>query len=437
MTLADELAALAEELAIPGAAVGVVHQGRSEIAVSGWTRVEGGTPITPATLFQIGSVAKSFTATAVMVLVEQGRVALDRPVSAYLPGVRLPAEVDVLDLLNHTAGWDGMDSWPDTGEGDDAITRVVDLLADLPQRFPPRSAAAYNNASFVLAGRLVEEVTGTTFDRALAELVLTPLGLTQTSSELDVIMTRPFAVGRRSTDGADVTTWSGPRGWVPAGARLSCSTTDLLAWAAFQLGEGTAPDGTRVLASDSLRAMGSASTPHEVMPGVGIGLGWMLRQVDGTRLLEHSGDVSGQHASVTVAPERGFAVVVLTNAAPAGRQLSERLTTSVLASRLDLSETSPEVVQRSAADLAPYTGTFRAEGIELEVRSAGSGLVIRGTIIDDDGTSETVEFPLQPLPDDRFLVADGPFAGLQSAFVRTGQVVTAVHHLGRLVPRQP
>ncbi len=132
-------------------------------------------------MFQIGSTAKTFTATAVMVLVEQGRIELDRPVRRYLPGLRLRDEhaaetLTVGQLLNHTAGWDGGDSWTDTGEGDDALERSVALLADLPQQFAPGTGASYNNAAFVLAGRVVEKVTGETFERALARLVLDPLG---------------------------------------------------------------------------------------------------------------------------------------------------------------------------------------------------------------------------------------------------------------------
>jgi CubicO group peptidase (beta-lactamase class C family) len=172
-----ELAQAARELGVPGVAVGVDDGGDREIVTYGVTSVEHGQPIDEATLFQIGSTAKTFTAAAIMVLVDQGRIDLDQPVRRYLPELRLRDDdatqtLTVGQLLNHTAGWDGGDSWIDTGEGDDALERSVALLADLPQQFAPGTGASYNNAAFVLAGRVVEKVTGETYERALARLIL-------------------------------------------------------------------------------------------------------------------------------------------------------------------------------------------------------------------------------------------------------------------------
>ena len=218
---------VARELGVPGVAVGVDHDGRREIVTYGVTSVDHGRPVDEETLFQIGSNAKTFTATAIMVLVDQGRVALDQPVRRYLPELRLrdAGTTDLLtvgQLLNHTAGWDGGDVWADTGEGDDALARAAAVLGDLPQQFAPGTAASYNNAAFVLAGRLVEKVTGETFERALARLVLQPLGLHRTLTSLNEIMTRSFAVGHRVADSADgvlsvCRPWSDPRGYLPAG----------------------------------------------------------------------------------------------------------------------------------------------------------------------------------------------------------------------------
>ncbi len=444
MVIEADMAQVARELGVPGVAVGVDHGGERDIATYGVTSVDHGRPVDEATLFQIGSTAKTFTATAIMVLVEQGLIDLDQPVRRYLPELRLrdagTAEtLTVGQLLNHTAGWDGGDAWIDTGEGDDALARSVALLADLPQQFPAGTGASYNNASFVLAGRVVEKVTGETFERALARLVLDPLGLHQTMTSLNDIMTQPFAVGHR-THGPERTVsvcrpWSDPRGYLPAGARLASSIGDQLTWARFQLGDGRSPDGTRLLSEHRLRAMHTPTTSHELLPGVRVGIGWQLREIDGVQVVEHHGDVSGQHSTVTVVPERDCAIVVLMNSSPTGRELAERIVRQTLETRLGLVERSPEPLLLSPDELAPYAGTYRTEGIELRIVVAGSGLVIHGTLSDDDAPGETLEFPVSLLADERFLVVDGPFSGLQGEFVREAGVIVAARHVGRLVPR--
>lgn len=440
-----ELIEAAEDLGVPGVSAGVLHGHRRMIVSHGITGADHGRPVDESTLFQIGSTAKTLTATAIMVLVEQGVVDLTDLVRRHLPdlGLRDPGAVDTLEvghLLNHTAGWEGGDAWTDTGEGDDALARAAALAADLPQQFPPGGGASYNNAAFVLAGRLLEVKTGLTFEHALHRLVLAPLGLGETLTSLNEIMTRPFALGHDVAAGAERQLdvhrpWSDPRGYLPAGARIVSSTRDLLIWAQFQLGDGRAADGTRLLAEQRLRMMQTPSTPHEVMPSVGVGYGWLLRDIDGVRLVEHHGDVAGQHSTITVVPERDCAVVVLTNAAPSGRELAERIVNRVLEDELGLVASPPALVALSAEELATYIGTYRTQGIELRIQAEGSALVIHGTVFDGEAAGQSLDFPIGLLAGERFLVTEGPFAGLQGEFVRAAGALVAVRHVGRLVPR--
>jgi CubicO group peptidase (beta-lactamase class C family) len=433
------------ELGVPGVAVGIESGEEREVVTYGVTSLDHGRPVEPATLFQIGSTAKTFTATAVMALVEQGLIGLDQPVRRHLPELRLldDTAADTLtvgQLLNHTAGLNAGDDWTDTGEGDDALARAAALLAALPQQFAPGTGASYSNAAFVLAGRVLERVTGETYEQALERLVLRPLGLRQTMTSLNEIMTQPFAVGHRPNDSGDGTVsvcrpWSDPRGYLPAGARLASSVGDQLTWARFQLGDGRASDGTRLLSADRLQAMHTPTTSHELMPGVQVGIGWMLREIDGVRTIEHHGDVAGQHSTVTVIPDRDTAIVVLTNSSPTGRELAERIVRRTLETRLGLVERLPEALLLSPDELAGYTGIYRTEGIELRVVLAGSSLIIWGTLSDDGMPGETLEFPISMLPDEKFLVVGGPFTGMTGAFTREADTIVAVHHVGRLVPR--
>jgi CubicO group peptidase (beta-lactamase class C family) len=161
----EQLRAAMAELGVPGAAIGILGGGREEHAVLGVASVETGETVMPDTLFQIGSLTKSYTATAILRLSEAGKLDLDAPVRGLLPHLRpadepAAAEVTVRHLLTHTGGWWG-DYFSDSGDGDDAIERFV--ATDLPtlmQLAPVGAHFSYNNAGFILLGRLIEVVTG-------------------------------------------------------------------------------------------------------------------------------------------------------------------------------------------------------------------------------------------------------------------------------------
>ena len=138
----------------PGVAVGVLRDGRDEITTYGVTSIENPLPVQANTLFQIGSITKTITATMVMRLVEQGLLDLEAPVRRYLPELRLADEdvaqrVTLRHLLTHTAGFVG-DDFSDTGSGDDAVARYVANMVELPQITPLGALFSYCNSGFVL-----------------------------------------------------------------------------------------------------------------------------------------------------------------------------------------------------------------------------------------------------------------------------------------------
>ena len=153
---------------VPGVAVGVFWQGREHLKGFGVTNVDHPLPVDAETLFRIGSTTKTFTATAMMRLVEQGKVDLAAPARRYLPDLKLAdeaaaASVTVRQLLNHSAGWMG-DDYGDFGRGEDAIARYLASVKQLPQLTPPGDVFAYNNAAVVVAGRVIEIVTGKPYE---------------------------------------------------------------------------------------------------------------------------------------------------------------------------------------------------------------------------------------------------------------------------------
>jgi CubicO group peptidase (beta-lactamase class C family) len=343
--LSEFVVATATDFAIPGVAVAVWTDGREDYACHGVTSVENPLPIDPDTLFGLGSVSKSFTATTVMRLVAEGWVELDAPVRRYVPELRLSdepaaAEVTVLNLLNHTSGMD----WGLQVDTGDALTSYVAKLAELALIAPPGTRASYSQAGYNLAGRVVEKVTGLTFERAVASLVLEPLGLAHSFYAHDEVMTRRFAVGHnRGEDGtlSIARLRRRPRGDNPGGG-LAASAADQLRWARFHLGDGRAESGTGVLPAEMLQRMKAPTTPlRGSNMGHAIGICWFLRDVDGVRTVGHGGSTNGQFAELLLVPECNFAVVSLSNASPEGIPFNQAVVRWALQAKLGVIDREP------------------------------------------------------------------------------------------------
>lgn len=454
--LQQELTAKATELEVPGVSVGVLVDGVEHYASFGVTNAEHPLPVTDTTLFQFGSTGKTFTATAIMRLVEQGRVRLSDKVRQHVPELVLQdesvaAEVTVLQLLNHTAGWDG-DFFTDTGDGDDALAKYVALMAGLTQVNPLGTAVSYNNASLVLAGRLIEKVTGQTFAAAIHELLLEPLGLTNTFLSKNEIMTRRFAAGHSLVDGTQkvVRPWGMSGNVGPAGG-ISGDAHDQLAWARFHLGDGKAQHGTQILSKETLDLMRqpTAACPGNAL-GEAIGISWLLDVVDGESVAKHGGTTIGQYSAFVMVPDRSFAVISMTNGGPGGPQLNRHIVEWALEHFLGLKSTDPEAASLSAEELAPYTGRFASISGVMTV-TAGDGVLLidveaseetkkamAAMGADPDQEQPTMAIAVQAVDADRFVGVEGQAKGLVGSFVRDESgLVTGVSLGGRVSTRVP
>lgn len=417
------------------------------------TSVEGPLPVDSGTIFQFGSTGKTYTATALLRLVQAGSVDLDASVRRYVPELNLrdeaaAASVTVLQLLNHTAGWDG-DFFADTGDGDDALARYVERMADLEQISPPGFIVSYNNAAVALAGRIIEKVTGQTYERALRELVLDPIGLRMTFFFPNDIMTHRFAVGHRvEPDGSTrvLRPWGMARSANPMGG-MSASAPDQLRWARFHLDHGRTLDGTAVVDAALIDRM---QRPTAEVPGCdigdAIGISWLLSDVGGERLVAHGGSTLGQYAGFAMVPARRFAIVSLTNAEPGGPRFNRLMRRWALEEYLGLAEPDPVPEPCTADRLAEYAGTYADFSTSLTVTVSEPHL-----LLDQEPTPELVEqlgedvdhreppIPLGMLPGagDRYVVPSGVHAGAKGFFTRgTDGRVTGIHSHGRFVPRR-
>jgi CubicO group peptidase (beta-lactamase class C family) len=453
--LQDKLNEAAERLGVPGVAVGIIHEGVEHYAYAGVTSIENPLPVDEDTLFQFGSTGKTFTGTAVLRLVEEGKLELDAPVRRYLPDLKLKDDtaaekVTVLQLLNHTAGWEG-DLMEDTGAGDDSLARYVDNMAKIEQVTPVGEAFSYNNASLSLAGRLIEVVTGETYEAAMKRLIFEPLGLDHCYFFPTDIMTRRFVVGHNyHPDGTTTVArpWAMPRGNAPAGG-ISSNAADQMRWAKFHLGDGTAEDGSRILSEELLKRM---QEPTVEIGGTAlgdyVGISWMLRDIDGTRIVGHGGTTNGQHSSFEMVPAANFAVTSLSNSGPNGPELNKEIVRWALEAYLGVTWRDVEPVHADAERLAEYVGDYDTIAMTCHVTAAEGRLLLKPEVKPElraqlqeagEDPDDTPPYVLGLLEDkDKYVIAEGAAKGMTGYFTRGPDgTVDGVHIGGRLAKRLP
>ncbi|MGX1701163.1 serine hydrolase [Microbacterium sp. NPDC055357] len=389
------LTALAKRHNVPGAQLGILrmHEGRADEVV---TAVHGTlnknlevAPVTKDSIFQIGSISKVWTATVVMRLVDEGKIDLDTKVADILPGVRLVDDettdgVTVRHLLTHTSGIDG-DIFTDTGRGDDAVEKYVDSLDTAGRNHPLGVTWSYCNSGYSILGRIIEVVTGKTWDAALSELLYEPLGLTHTVTLPEDAILYGAAVGHVDAGGEQIVTpaFLLPRSVGPAGL-ITARAEDVLAFARLHLAGGLAADGTRLLDERTVAAMNEfhAEVPDKHVLGDSWGLGWIRFEWNGERLYGHDGNTLGQAAFLRIHPESGVAVTLLTNGGNT-RDLYEDLYREIFAELSGLQMKAPVSVPDEPLDIdiTPLVGTYERASVRMEILEADGGAKLRTTTL--------------------------------------------------------
>ncbi|MEU0939443.1 serine hydrolase domain-containing protein [Embleya sp. NPDC005971] len=384
--LATRIGELAERGNIPGASVAVRMGDETVTAATGVLDVEIGYPATPDSIFQIGSITKVWTATLIMQLVDEGVLDLDAPVRTYLPEFRLVDEaaaqvVTPRQLLCHTAGFEG-DLFDDHGPGDDAVAKMVAGLADdAGQLFPPGEMFSYCNSGFVVLGRIVEVLTGQTWEATLRERIAIPLGLTRVATNANEALLHRVAIGHGAgPDGVPVKVpaWEGPRSNAPAGSTLTTTATDLVAFAAAHVARGLLPDGTRLLSEASALAMREPQVHAPDIGAVGTvwGLGWNLFDWVGGPVIGHDGGAIGQSAILRVAPESGVSIAILTNGGDLGVMYD--LVRDVFAASADVVVPEPVAppVDPPVVDSRFFVGRYASQAMVYDVVESEEGLEV-------------------------------------------------------------
>jgi CubicO group peptidase (beta-lactamase class C family) len=409
MDVFEAVQAAREEHGVPGVAIGVLENGVERHEAYGVTSVENPLDVTPDTLFQIGSITKTFSGTAVCELVARGDLELDRPVREYLPELTLAdadatARVTPRHLLSHTGGWFG-DYFDDTGWGDDAAAIYVERMRELPQQTPVGELWAYNNAGFAVVARVVEVVTGRRFEDAVEELVFEPLELESTTFWPWEAMTERFAVGHVGVgDELQVARpWPVGRSAHAAGG-IASTTPDLLRYGRFHL--------------DPPPALAPMQEPQAatVDEGEWVGLTWYGDDHLGT--LRHGGGTNGQLSQLVLVPARSFALAVLTNHSPGGLRLIDA---ALRAAGLAADEPQPV----DEVEMSEYAGVFETT-VERVTLTPLDGARIR---VQEEslGGFPAKDSPPGPQPPpaeaffytpERWYVSDGPLKGTRGHFIR-------------------
>ena len=411
------------ETKTPGIAVGMLLDGRAYAQGFGVTNVSVPSPVNTETLFQIGSTGKTFTATAIMRLVERGDLDLDVPVRRYLPDFRLrdpdvQRRVTLRHLLTHTGGWAG-DLFPDTGRGDDALARAVAALRKVPQLTPLGSAWHYNNAGFYVAGRILEKATGMSYERAIKELLLDPLGMTHSFFLAEDLLPYRVATGHAEHRGKQVPQpWWGLRSVAPAGGLVS-DVVDQLRWAEFNLGEGRAPGGDRLLKRSTMTMMQREQAKAGALADA-VGISWLLDEVGGTKIVSHGGTTIGQLSSFAMVPSRKLAITTMSNST-SGRSLNRAIVAHVLERYGDVHRIPPVIPPANRDELARYQGRYVDAFKQLEISLRPAGARLKGTLTalapGEDGSLPTIRLALTG--PDRAVHDRDIYAGLRAEFLRS------------------
>jgi CubicO group peptidase (beta-lactamase class C family) len=298
---------------IPGLSLLIARDGKTVRAQGyGFCNVELRVPVNPETVFQSGSVGKQFTATAVMMLVEEGKIRLDDPITNYFKDA--PAtwrQVTIRELLSHTAGFtdypEKFDFRKDYTEAD-----LLKIVEGIPLAFPPGTNYGYANLGYLTLGILIHQVTGEFYGDFLQERIFRPLGMTTTRiiSEADIVPNR--AAGYRLVKGElENQEWVSPTLNTTADGALYFSILDLAKWDAALYTE-------KLLHGSSFEQMWTPAKLLNGQPNPGnYGFGWRVAHKNGHRLLDHGGAWQGFEVHISRYVDDKLTVVVLTNLADA------------------------------------------------------------------------------------------------------------------------
>ena len=365
---------------VPSASVAVVKDSQIVyVKAYGDARLEPRTPATPEMRYSIGSISKQFTAAAILLLQEQGKLSLDDKVAKFIPDLTRANEVTIRQLLSHTSGY--QDYWPQDYVMPMMLQpvtaqKIMDTWAKKPLDFEPGTKWQYSNTNYVIAGVIVEKAAHMPLLQFLSEKVFTPLGMKSVANidEAKLPETDPTGYLRYALGPLRPAPKEG-KGWLFAAGELAMPAADLARWDISIIDQ-------KVLKPASYREFG---TEVQLKNGLGThyGLGVNVNSQGGHRALSHGGEVSGFTAQNVVFPDDRVAIAVLTNqdAVSAGGQIAQGIAPLLLTTndpampqKLEQAKKIFEGLQHGTVDRSLFTDNANAYFSEQAVKDFASGL---------------------------------------------------------------
>lgn len=360
-----------KELGIPGVSLVIVKDDRVIYMKGlGVKDFEKNIPVTPDTLFAIGSATKAFTSLAAMMSVDQGKLSLDDSPKKYLPYFKMrdpetDAKITVRDLLSHRSGLNRTDLAMATGKLTRAeliqVTGQAKPTAKLGEKFQ------YQNIMYTAAGEIVARSQKTTWDNAITTSIFKPLGMKGTDTTIAAMQrARDFSFGYDYNATTKETRRLPMRDLskaAPTGA-INSNARDMGQWLRFMLGDGTF-NGKRLVSEKSFAEL----TTKQIAagPNVNYGLGWFLRQWDGHKVVEHGGNIDGFNAQVAMMPDQKLGFVLLTNvtASSLGNSAMTAVWNHLVGRK---AEDQPAVIAGETKDPKEEVGTYRIVRANLDLQ---------------------------------------------------------------------
>jgi CubicO group peptidase (beta-lactamase class C family) len=334
---------------VPSASVSIVENGRiSYTHAYGDARLNPKKPAESQMRYAIGSISKQFTATAILMLQEEGKLTLDDHVDKYVPGLTRGNEVTIRELLSHTSGY--QDFWPQDYVPpmmlkEISAQKILDIWARKPLDFDPGTRWQYSNTNYVIAGLIVEKVSDMPFFDFVQKRIFQPLHMQSVADvNLSTLNTSDSTGYFRYALGPPRVAPKEGKGWLFAMGELAMTAEDLQKWNISVINETLLkPESYKELETEVLLKDGSPT-------GYALGIGVSRR--NGHRALQHGGEVSGFTATSTILPDDRIAIVVLTNqdAAEASGLIARGISEQLLQAASDPKEDA--LVTRVMQDLA-------------------------------------------------------------------------------------
>lgn len=445
-TISDWISDLLKESGIPSAVVGILHNGEITEFAAGVKDVTTQAPATTDTVYQCGSMTKTWTALAFMQLVDEGKIGLDDPVRSHLPEFTVAdpvvsAKVTPRHLLNHTNGIE--EDFGDPGEGDDVYERMVANIADAGQVHPLGHTHGYSAAlGYAILARIMEVADDKPWDTIMSDRLFTPLGLTSTNSRHDQVNPDRAATGhllRSLAEGPIVTPVDHlPRAYGPGG-NITSTAREVLTMAQVFLN-----GGTKIVATDLIREMMESRVPipDPYMFGPAWALGLIVCDWQGETVYATDGSTIGQNARLRILPDRNMAITLLTNGGPREsfyKKVFNRILPELGAPTIpDLPEPDPTL----KLDPSRYEGVYERLGTHYEVTASKEKLNLTLTLNPMEaeflGKPERLTYELHPISETHFLMPPtGPLEDPQTVAIYDFEdgVAQYLHTNSRVSPR--